>query len=93
MKADGDTMTTRREYLASAYLQAIGYDPFADDPMITEQEVENALIGHALEVARAAMLAHLENWHADEWPNVAMHAPYLTVCAALEALDHGKVTP
>ncbi len=34
---------TRKEKLAAEYMQCIGYDPFLDDPNLTEDEVETIL--------------------------------------------------
>jgi hypothetical protein len=85
-----------RATLGAQYVELVGYDPFADDPTISPQEVENTLRDvmaiSALESAKIVMLEHLNNWHADEWEGVAMYAPYLEVCKALDVLHSAKVT-
>lgn len=48
-------MKTRAE-LAAAYVAEIGYDPFADDPAISETEVAEILAEHAL-------IAFNEEWN------------------------------
>lgn len=40
-----------REQLTAAYLDLIGYDPFADDPTITEEEVVRTLAEYRAEIA------------------------------------------
>jgi len=39
-----------RAALAAAYLERIGYDPFKDDPAISEDEVRQTLAEHAAEI-------------------------------------------
>jgi len=38
---------TRREQLTAEYVERIGYDPFEDDPTISEDDVERILAEHA----------------------------------------------
>lgn len=42
-----ETLLSRVERARAAYLSMIGYDPFADDPTITVDEVEQTLAEHA----------------------------------------------
>lgn len=45
------TTTMSRQQLAAAYLDLVGYDPFEDDPTITESEVAEMLLGYESEMA------------------------------------------
>jgi len=42
-----------REALAAEYVERIGYDPFEDDPTISEDEVRQTLVEHAAALAEA----------------------------------------
>jgi hypothetical protein len=44
----------RRAFLAAEYVNVIGYDPFEDDPTISEDEVASTLLGWEAEVAANA---------------------------------------
>lgn len=52
--ADYSKMT--RQELAAAYLANIGYDPFLDDPTISEAEIAETLAGVDEEAAEAERL-------------------------------------
>lgn len=51
MEQIGQWNDPRRMDLARRYHDTIGYDPFLDDPTITEDEVEQTLAEHAAEAA------------------------------------------
>jgi len=44
-----ERMDMTREQLAAEYVELIGYDPFEDDPEITEEEVAQTLAEYKIE--------------------------------------------
>jgi hypothetical protein len=56
MSEMADYKHLNRQELAAAYIDKVGYDPFEDDPTITEAEVAENLAGHDEEEAEAERL-------------------------------------